>query len=156
VMLAAVKNVRGSLPVGDTTPVIAPPPNVVSAEICTLSGLRPSTYCPAIQKEWLPSDAPARFCDLRHQPDVAPSAQMAHKEEFHIANPPNGATYLIDPTLRSEFQALRLKAAAATRVQWQVNDRRIEGAEWPLVPGSHTITAIDATGRRDSVRIFVK
>ncbi|HEX7829722.1 MAG TPA: penicillin-binding protein 1C, partial [Thermoanaerobaculia bacterium] len=41
VMLAAVKNARGSLPVGDTTPVIAPPPNVVSAEICTLSGLRP-------------------------------------------------------------------------------------------------------------------
>lgn len=156
VMLAAVKNVRGSLPIGDTTPVVAPPSNVASVEICTLSGLRPSTYCPAIRQEWLPTDVPARFCDLRHQPDVTPTVQMARKEEFHIASPANGATYLIDPTLRKEFQALRLKAAAATHVQWQVNSRRIEGSEWPLTPGEHTITAIDASGKRDSVRILVK
>jgi penicillin-binding protein 1C len=156
VMLAAVKNVRGSLPIGDTAPVVAPPGNVQSIEICTLSGLRPSTSCPGIRREWLPTDVPARFCDLRHQHDVPPAVQMAKKETFHIANPPNGATYLIDPTLRPEFQALRLKAAAATQVQWRVNDRRIEGTDWPLVPGEHTITAIDSSGRRDSVRILVK
>ncbi len=156
VMLAAVKRLRGSLPIGDGTPVVAPPSNVASIAICTLSGLRPSTWCPAVQQEWLPTDAPARFCDLRHQPDVTPTAQMARKEEFHIANPADGATYLIDPTLRKEFQALRLKASAATRVQWQVNDRRIEGSEWPLTPGEHTITAIDASGKRDRVRILVK
>jgi penicillin-binding protein 1C len=156
VMLAAVKNARGALPVGDSTPVVAPPGNVQSVEICTLSGLRPSTYCPAIQKEWLPAEQPARFCDLRHQPDVAPSIQMARKEDFHIANPPDGATYLIDPTLRREFQALRLKASPATRVQWQVNAQKLDGNEWPLTPGEHTITAVDASGRRDSVRIVVK
>lgn len=156
VMLAAVKHARGALPIGDMTPVVAPPANVQRVEICTLSGLRPSTYCPAIQQEWLPTEQPARFCDLRHQPDVAPSVQMARKEEFHIASPPDGATYLIDPTLRREFQALKLKASPSNNVQWQVNAQRIDGNEWPLSPGQHTITAVDASGKRDSVRILVK
>lgn len=156
VMLAAVKNARGTLPIGDSTPVVAPPANVQSVEICSLSGLRPSTSCPAVQKEWLPTDQPARFCDLRHAADVAPSVQMARKEEFHIENPPDGATYLIDPTLRREFQALKLKASAATNVQWQVNAQKLEGNEWALTPGQHVITARDASGKRDSVRIFVK
>lgn len=74
-----------------------------------------------------------------------------------IQHPPNGATYLIDPTLRMEYQALRLRAAE--RVAWQVDDRRIgTGAslEWQLAPGTHTITAVDGRGARDSVRIFVK
>ncbi|MDQ3282402.1 MAG: penicillin-binding protein 1C, partial [Acidobacteriota bacterium] len=47
VMLAATKRVRGALPLGDTTPIVAPPPDVESIEICALSGARPSTYCPA-------------------------------------------------------------------------------------------------------------
>ena len=34
--------------------------------ICTLSGLRPSTYCPAIRSEWLPTTEPARFCSWHH------------------------------------------------------------------------------------------
>ncbi|HET8797160.1 MAG TPA: penicillin-binding protein 1C, partial [Thermoanaerobaculia bacterium] len=156
VMLAAMKNARGALPIGDTTPVVVPPPSVVSLEICTLSGLQPSTFCPAVRKEWLPAGAPSRFCDLRHQSDVSPSMQMARKEEFRISSPPDGATYLIDPTLRREFQALKLRAVAATRVQWQVNGRGIEGNEWSLTPGEHVITAIDASGKRDRVRIVVR
>jgi membrane carboxypeptidase/penicillin-binding protein PbpC len=156
VMLAAVKRMRGSLPIDDATPVLSAPGNVASIEICTLSGLRPSTWCPTVQKEWMPTEQPARFCDLRHQPDVTPTVQMAKKESFRIATPANGATYLIDPTLRPEFQALRFKAIAATRVQWRVNDRPIEGAEWALTPGQHTVTAIDATGKRDSVKIVVR
>lgn len=40
----------------------------------------------------------------------------------------------------------------ASRVSWRVNDHPV-GAEWA---GEHTITAIDASGRRDSVRIVVK
>jgi penicillin-binding protein 1C len=155
-MLAAVKNVRGSLPTGDTAPVVPAPANVIETEICALSGLRPSTYCPAVQKEWLPSDQPARFCDLRHQPELTPALQMAHKEEFHIANPPDGATYLIDPTLRPEFQAVSLKAAAGKKVQWSVNDHHLERPEWTLTPGRHTITAVDASGKRDSVTIVVR
>jgi penicillin-binding protein 1C len=172
VMLAAVKRVRGSLPIGDTTPIVAPPANVEQAGICALSGARPSTYCPAIRKEWLPVDGPVRFCSWHHDGVIdwpselrswaratqsAPQrATTRHPSGFRIANPPDGATYLIDPTLRSDFQTLRFRASAASRVAWRVNDRPVASTEWPLAPGRHTITAIDAEGRRDSVRIHVK
>jgi penicillin-binding protein 1C len=172
VMLAAVKHVRGSLPIGDTTPILAPPRNVEELEICALSGSRPSTYCPAMQKEWIATDAPARFCSWHHDGTIdwpaeyrtwakatqsaPPAPTTRHASIFRIANPPDGATYLIDPTLRMQYQTLRFRAEAASRVRWRVNDRPLASAEWSLVPGEHTITAIDDRGRRDSVRIVVK
>jgi penicillin-binding protein 1C len=173
VMLAAMKRARGELPIGDTTPIVPPPPDVESIDICALSGARPSPYCPAIAKEWLPTNEPPRFCTWHHDGTIdwpaeyrvwanrnAPSPQpqrTAHRgDTFRIANPPNGATYLIDPTLRMQYQTVRLRADATSRVEWRVNDRRIAGNEWSLVPGKHTITAIDARGQRDSVQILVK
>ncbi|MBV8519148.1 MAG: penicillin-binding protein 1C [Acidobacteria bacterium] len=175
VMLAAMQRARGRLPIGDTTPVVAPPANVTSVEICALSGLRPSPYCPAVRKEWLPSEQPARFCAWHHadgaidwpgeyrawnraaQPALAARGETVHRAEtLRIANPPDGATYLIDPTLRAPFQSLRLRAIATSRVAWQVDGRRVASTEWPLVPGRHEITAVDAEGRSDRVRIFVK
>jgi penicillin-binding protein 1C len=173
VMLAAVQRARGALPIGDTTPIVPPPPNVEQADICLLSGARPSPYCPAVAKEWLATEAPPRFCTWHHDGTIdwpaeyrtwarknAPSLQARHTPQpgdaFRIANPPNGATYLIDPTLRTQYQTVRLRADATSRVQWRVNDHPIAGSEWPLRPGTHTITAIDASGRRDSVRILVK
>ncbi len=172
VMLAAVKHVRGELPIGDVTPIVAPPADVEEVEICALSGARPSTYCPAIRKEWLATTEAARFCAWHHDGTIdwpaeyrawvratqpaAPMPATRHASVFRIANPPDGATYLIDPTLRSQYQTLRLRADAASRVQWRVNNRPIATTEWPLVPGEHTITAIDARGHRDSVKIVVK
>jgi penicillin-binding protein 1C len=170
VMLATMKRVRGELPIGDTTPIVPPPPDVESIDICALSGARPSPYCPAIAKEWLAIDEPPRFCDWHHDgtidwpaeyrtwapPSPSPVRSVRRDDVFRIANPPNGATYLIDPTLRMQFQKVRLRADATSRVEWRVNNRRIAGAEWGLVPGKHTITAIDANGRRDSVQILVK
>ena len=177
VMLAAMKRARGQLPIGDPTPIVAPPENVESIEICALSGLRPSTWCPAVEKEWLATDTPARFCSWHHDGFVDVPAELRitpvssrpprpaggrRYTSFKIAHPPDGATYLIDPTLRTEFQALRLRAVASSRVAWHVDDRRIgtslpdSALEWPLAPGSHVITAVDAGGRKDSVTIFVK
>jgi penicillin-binding protein 1C len=168
VMLAAMTRARGELPIGETAPIVPPPPDVESLDICVLSGARPSPYCPAVAREWLPADEPPRFCDWHHDGVIdwpaeyrtwarALPQQSVHRDDaFRIANPPNGATYLIDPTLRMQYQTVRLRAAATSRVEWRVNDRRIPGSEWSLVPGRHTITAIDATGRRDSVQIHVK
>ncbi|HVE73355.1 MAG TPA: penicillin-binding protein 1C [Thermoanaerobaculia bacterium] len=169
VMLAAVKRAKGTLPVGDTTPVVVPPKDVEEIGICTLSGARPSTYCPAVQKEWLPVGAPARFCSWHHDGAIdwpaeyrawarqtAPATpRTQHASSFRIVNPPNGATYLIDPTLRTEFQTLRLRADASSRVTWKVNERVVAN-EWPLSRGRHVVTAVDAAGRRDSVQITVK
>ena len=172
VMLAAMKYARGELPVGDMTPVAATPANVESIEICATSGLRPNPWCPNIEKEWLPVDETARFCLWHHDgyvdwppelrewarreyPETRPAVATRHAGALRISNPADGATFLIDPTLRREYQTLRLRASSVSAVKWQVNGRAV-AKEWPLVPGRHTVTAVDAAGRRDSVEIFVK
>jgi penicillin-binding protein 1C len=169
VMLAAVKTVRGSLPIGDTTRIVEPPKELEAIDICMLSGARPSTYCPNVQKEWLPVAARAKFCTWHHDGTIDYPAEYRawarqsspapmrtqHASAFRIANPPNGATYLIDPTLRMQFQTIRLRADAASSVTWRVNNRTV-GNEWPLMRGRHTITAVDARGNHDSVTITVK
>src|SRR5262249_39327446 len=69
-------------------------------------------------------------------------------DRLRIVNPPDGAVYLIDPTLRREFQTLPLRAAAgdSVAVEWRIDGRPITqggagaAVEWPLVPGAHTVT----------------
>lgn len=81
-----------------------------------------------------------------------------------IVNPPSGATYLIDPTLRREFQTLPLRVTSgrAGRIHWQVNGVAVGAASsdaavlWPLVPGSHRITARDSAGNVAEARIVVR
>jgi penicillin-binding protein 1C len=171
VMLAAMKRARGELPIGETEPIVAPTHDVESIEICTLSGARPSPYCPSTQKEWVATNESPRFCAWHHDGTIdwpaeyrawaakhAPAPQRAataHRDTFRIANPPHGATYLIDPTLRSEFQTLRLRAVSAANVAWRVNGKPVAN-EWPLARGRHRVEAVDARGNRDTVEIFVK
>ena len=98
--------------------------------------------------------------------EAVPIVQRIHAartEPLRISNPPDGATYLIDPTLRREFQTLSLKAVAALGpVQWTVNGRAIgtshstAGLEWSLVPGRHQIEARDARGRIAEASITVR
>jgi penicillin-binding protein 1C len=74
---------------------------------------------------------------------------------LQIVNPPEGATYLIDPTLRREFQTLPLRAVAPspTKIEWTVNGDAVANissesvVEWPLRVGRHRITARAATGQ---------
>ena len=84
---------------------------------------------------------------------------------FSIANPPAGAVYLIDPTLRREYQALPLRATAdahAGTIEWAVDGRRLgashadEALQWPLASGAHRISARDERGRVAEVNILVK
>jgi penicillin-binding protein 1C len=186
VMLAAVKRARGSLPIGDDAPVVAPPANVERVQICTLSGLRPSPSCPARASEWLPSDRAPEFCSWHHEgstdwppeyrtwarsagllegtsvPVAAKIASAHPNERVRVTNPPDGATFMIDPTLRRDFQALRLRAVARGTVTWRVDQRLLGSApsdrhlEWKLAPGRHEISATDGTGGTDRVVIWVK
>lgn len=185
VMLAAVSRARGHLPVGEAAPILEPS-GVEATQICTLSGSRPSPWCPSVRREWIPAGAPPRFCDWHHDgridwpaeyrqwagrrgllPDTSSAQQTARAdrrggEGFAIANPPDGATYLIDPTLRMEYQSLQLRATGAERVEWQIDGRPIgrssggRPVEWPLVAGAHTVRAVDGGGRQHDVRIYVK
>lgn len=83
---------------------------------------------------------------------------------LEIVNPPDGAVYSIDPTLRSEFQALALHAVAPVPgdLQWRVDGVEIgvassDGSQmWPLSPGRHVITTRDARGRTARAAIIVK
>ena len=81
-----------------------------------------------------------------------------------ITNPPPGAIYSVDPTLRREFQALRLRAVTErpTSVTWFVDGAPIGTASserslsWPLAIGAHDIEARDAQGRRARTSVVVK
>ena len=104
---------------------------------------------------------------VREDPGVrGPASAIAHVSHtpLTIANPPAGAIYSIDPTLRREFQALPLRVVtpAPTSVQWLVDGMPIGTASsesslsWPLAVGSHEIEARDSRGRSARTRIVVK
>jgi penicillin-binding protein 1C len=83
---------------------------------------------------------------------------------LRIASPLGGATYMYDPTLRAEFQTLKLRArgAAGGDVVWEVDGTRVgttgpdRTIEWPLRRGAHQIVAIDAAGTRATTKITVR
>ena len=80
---------------------------------------------------------------------------------FSIASPAHGSTYLIDPTLRREFQTLALKVVAGSgAIAWSVDGRSVgksrDPLDWPLAPGIHRISARDARGRTAEVTITVR
>jgi penicillin-binding protein 1C len=81
-----------------------------------------------------------------------------------IRNPPPGAIYLVDPTLRREFQTLPLQATCAQqqRIEWHIDGTLIgittgsDPLQWPLAIGDHRVTARDARGRIAETTILVK
>ena len=85
-------------------------------------------------------------------------------DTLRISNPPDGATYLVDPTVRKEFQALALRAvrSAPGPVEWIVDGRALgtipseEATTWPLAPGRHTFIVRDAGGRVAEATIVVR
>ena len=120
--------------------------------VCALTGLRPSTSCPEVDSEWLPGDASVVFCAHPRRGET-PRSQPARTPAFRITTPADGTTFLIDPTLRREFQALRMRASGDAT--WSVDGRRVK-TSWPLQPGRHVIAAVDERGRRDTVTITVR
>jgi penicillin-binding protein 1C len=169
VMLAAMRRAGGN----DQTAIVDRPDDLEEQPICALSGHRPSTSCPATETEWLPRDADVEFCDWHHAGGVswpseyrewaaardqrmnpsAPRATMAREATFRITSPPNDATYLVDPTLHREYQALHLRA---THDATWIVDGKPAAREWPLRTGQHTIVATNARGERDRVYITVR
>lgn len=105
------------------------------------------------------ASATAATQSLVPAPRRAPQPQV-----FEIANPPGGATYLLDPSLRPEFQTLSLRvvASAPTRVVWTVDGLHVgrtdsgDALSWPLRAGTHHIVARDDAGRTASSTITVR
>ena len=81
-----------------------------------------------------------------------------------ITSPPPGATYLIDPTLRREFQTLPLRAVGerGRRLDWWIDGRRFGSSrpgsalEWPLAPGTHVMSVRDEQGHVARTSVVVR
>ena len=115
---------------------------------------------PPVYRQW------ARDNGLQAEPRPAivkasaakPHSRPAHpapRDRLEIVSPPSGATYMIDPTLRREFQTLPLRVVDVSTgtIEWQIAGRILgtsssEAAlDWPLTPGTHRIIAKDERGR---------
>jgi penicillin-binding protein 1C len=139
------------------------------------------TVWPAVYRQWAAEHGlthePMREVSKVHRGAELPTATAAvvspakagrhlqNDAHFSIANPPGGAIYLIDPTLRSQYQMLPLRAATdpdAGLIEWAIDGNRFgvsradEPLQWPLAPGAHRISARDQTGRVAEVKIRVK
>ena len=184
-MLAAAEHAGRDLE--DPADILARPEDVVRREICLVSGMAAGAACLRRGLEWT---APGRRDECTWHVrrggdvatawpdeyrrwaasegfDVAPVARASRTSAsgagFRIITPHPDAVYLIDPTLRAEFQTLALSADGARgRVQWTIDGREAgasEGAgrlDWPLVPGPHTVVARDEAGRSARTTFVVK
>ena len=125
------------------------------------------TILPAVYQAWSGSSGapPHRSVStvVRPSPPAAAGAARANAV-FAIANPANGATYMIDPTLRREFQTLPLRAVtdADGAIAWTINGRPAgttdpgRALDWPLAAGRHRIAARDSRGRTAEAIITVR
>jgi penicillin-binding protein 1C len=128
---------------------------------------------PAVYRQWaqqhgLLEDLGPRRVSLAGDDEIVDMSRRtveSHAARFAIANPPLGAVYLIDPTLRREFQTLSLRAVAdrdAGEIEWAVDGQHVGRAAadkplaWALVPGSHRVVARDERGRAAETSIVVK
>jgi penicillin-binding protein 1C len=191
VLIAAQRHVVGRLPAEHDAALASPPPGLAPRPICALSGQRASALCPRVETEWLAENAdfeclwhrragdrvavawPAPYRDwarARGLFDGTTRTRSASRESgtdarpLRIVSPPPGAIYLLDPSLRAEFQTLPLRgdAIGASRLTWQVDGRRVGSSapdhalDWPLARGEHTVVVSDEQGRRDETTILVR
>jgi penicillin-binding protein 1C len=133
-----------------------------------LSDDGPITVWPAEYRAWAETHVrrgAVRHADVRraevHRADVR---RAGSEGGLRIVSPANGSTFLIDPTLRREFQTLSLRAVASTPgpIEWSINGRPAGSADadskisWPIMPGRHRITARDASGRTAETQVVVR
>jgi penicillin-binding protein 1C len=122
------------------------------------------TVLPPEYRQWAQGiQGPQRDQKVQTVPGVQ-RVQSVRTEPLRISNPPHGATYLIDPTLRREFQTLALGAVAQApgSLEWKIDGRPLATASsdrevaWPLTPGRHTFAVTDREGRTATSTVVVK
>jgi membrane carboxypeptidase/penicillin-binding protein PbpC len=130
---------------------------------------------PAAYQEWAASQdllnvafAMPRLASTSRLPSPAVNGsaerQSMSNTGLRVLSPPDGAVYLIDPTLRREFQTIGLRGATdgVAPLEWQVDDTLVgtiapdASLNWQLTPGHHVISARDPRGRSASASIVVK
>lgn len=187
-MLAAHE--RAGRDIHDGSEILTAPQDVARREICLVSGMAAGVACERRRLEWTAAGRrDACTWHIRQGGDVVtvwpqeyrrwalgeghdisrdarapgrpPSARRA--AGFRIVTPQPNTVYMIDPTLRAEFQTLSLAAEGATgRVRWTIDERAAGVSapsaplDWPLAPGRHTVVARDGAGRTATTTFLVK
>jgi penicillin-binding protein 1C len=171
--------------------VVPPPRGLQQVTVCALSGLRANEWCPTKAREWAEADDDPVPCAWHHQTDrglltiyppeyrawelstrtlAVAGTRASHPRgapataSLAIANPPAGAIYSVDPTLRREFQALPLRAVTPKpmTVTWLVDGAPVgrtssdRALSWPLAVGAHEIEVRDDSGGRARTSVVVK
>jgi penicillin-binding protein 1C len=108
--------------------------------------------------------APARAdaIEPRALSDAQPLVRQG-RGRLTIARPLGGALFLLDPSLRAEFQALTFSARGGEgTLEWFVNGASIavvdqdRGVRWPLARGRHRILVKDRRGETAETTIVVR
>jgi len=78
--------------------------------------------------------------------------------QFQIVSPRSGDRYEIPPGVDSRYATIAFRAAttpADRPVRWFVDGRPVSQPRWALIPGSHVVRAVAASGASDEVLIAV-
>lgn len=162
-------------------PGVLPSPaqsGTVPVRICRLSGLLAGPDCPPMTEWFVPGTEPTRPCDWHRDGRIALPAEYAEwaagahgaspvtaavtstgPDRFRIVSPQDGDRYTIPVGGDPRYATIALRAAGGASdgsgVRWRVDGREWHEARWRLVPGRHTLRAIDARGNSDVVTIDV-
>jgi penicillin-binding protein 1C len=135
------------------------PDGLIRADVCPLSGQKPTGSCPAVATEvFVDGTEPRDPCPYHTENPGAPvtaggAGNPPGPSRFEIAFPRDGDTFKLDPVLRKEHQRIKLRASVPkaeriSRIEWWVNGSKVGDAEspsfslfWNLRPGSYTIKA---------------
>jgi hypothetical protein len=120
------------------------------------------TVWPAEYQQWAAKHSPGAAAPAMSRNSVRPVPPGG--ATFRITSPADGSTYLIDPTLRREFQAipLRIASSSSNTITWEIDGKRAatSGEEgrpsWMLAPGRHIFIARNAAGDAAAASITVR
>jgi penicillin-binding protein 1C len=122
------------------------------------------TVWPPEYREWARTQGIRDDQRVDRAANVRSVAGTNRRNVFRISSPPDGATYLIDPTLRRDFQALPLRVVTsfAGDIQWTVDGHALglvsseHAMTWPLRPGRHVFEARDPAGQSARAIVTVR
>jgi membrane carboxypeptidase/penicillin-binding protein PbpC len=102
-------------------------------------------------------ETPVKAAVPRAADEGASAAPSAHGEPFRILSPEEGDKYRIPPGIEARYATIALRAAGGTgAIRWWIDGRPTPTTRWQLVPGTHTIRAVTASGDSAEVRIAVE
>ncbi|HMA38588.1 MAG TPA: penicillin-binding transpeptidase domain-containing protein, partial [Gemmatimonadales bacterium] len=162
-------------------PGVLPSPahsGAVPVRICRLSGLLAGPDCPPMTEWFVPGTEPTRPCDWHRDGRIVLPAEYAEwaagaqgaspvtaavasaePDRFRILSPQDGDRYTVPVGGDPRYATIALRAAGGesddSRVRWLVDGREWHEARWRLVPGRHTVRAVNARGESDIVTIDV-